>query len=146
MITLPEHNTSGGAFGTYYKLSPSVGIKVLKTRYPSIKKAVAGRAYKAATKEVELLSLAKESGVVPIVYGVTIVRDGSKYAVGILMQHLGDKTLDKLQGKFTEAYDTVNDALLDIGIEHGDLHEQNIMYHRGKFYAIDFTPNFVDAS
>lgn len=144
MITLPNRMTGGGSFGEYYPLSKGVGVKVLYRKYKTLKKAVNSATYKQALKEAQLLAMAQESGVVPRCYGVTIVKDGNKYGVGILMQHLGNKTLENAsEHEMSKAYDEVNDALLDIGISHYDLHEHNIMKYRGKYYAIDFSPKCV---
>jgi tRNA A-37 threonylcarbamoyl transferase component Bud32 len=144
MINLPMFQTDGGSFGSYYQLSGAVGVKVLHgVRFTSMKKALASRTYRLAAKEASLLCQAEESGVVPKCYGVTLVKEGNKYGVGILMQHLGTKTLSMSGACESVAYDTVNEALREIGIVHDDLHNRNIMVYRGKYYAIDFSPNFV---
>lgn len=144
MITLPKYETSGGGYGSYYELSATVGVKVLhRKNFKSMKKALNSRLYREAMKESELLCMAFESGVVPRCYGVTLVKDDEGYGVGILMQHLGNKTL-RDKGDRTEAYDTIQDALEEVGLRHLDLHRGNMMVYRGKYYAIDFSPDFIE--
>jgi RIO-like serine/threonine protein kinase len=149
MITIQENTGSGGAHGKYVKLSQSLGVKVIHSdKFPTIQKAYRSHAYKLARKEAEILTLAFESGVVPKCYGVTLLKVGRGYRVGVLMQHLGSTTLDESEfyDRYTEAYDLINDSLMDVGIRHMDLHEDNILVYRGKLYAVDFSPSCVNIS
>lgn len=143
MIKMPRFETDGGSYGIYFELSASVGLKVIRTAkdFPTVAKAVSSRTFKRAQKEAELLDLAFETGVVPRCYGITIVKARRGYAVGILMQHLGHQTVEEAQE--SEAYDFITDALAEHGIKHKDLHRNNIMVYRGKFYAVDFDSRFV---
>lgn len=140
-----EDNAHVGAHGSYIKLSPSLGLKVIHSvKYKSRAKAYRCRAWREARLEAELLDIAFESGVVPRCYGATLVKVKSGFQVGVLMQHLGSTTLSN--SKFYDEFDVqedINNKLEELGIYHGDLHEDNIMVYRGKFYAIDFSPNCV---
>lgn len=145
MIILTEQQTSQafqGQHGWYVKLSPSVGVKVIKSSiYKSKAKAYKSRAYRLATQESANLQLAFETGVVPRCYGVTIVKVKRGYQVGILMQHLGTLTLSNSEFYDTfDIYEGICDKLEEVGIYHQDLHEDNVMVYRNKFYAIDFSP------
>lgn len=145
MITIPKttDETPSGAFGVYFKLREGKGIKVLEAKFRSQVAAYNSYEFDLAKEEAEILKAAQESGVVPKCYGVRIVRRGNGFHVGILMQHLGNKTLRKLRynwEKQSDIYDSLNDALEDVGVKHNDLHVDNIMYYRGKYYAIDFSP------
>jgi RIO-like serine/threonine protein kinase len=149
----------GGAFGRYVKLSPSLGIKLIYTKHDyygdnaskrlkgfrSIAKAIQSWAWREANIEADLLFAAQDSGVVPRCYGATVVMVGSRYHVGILMQHLGGKPLSEHENyDSVEVFDYLHDKLEELGIYHGDLHEDNIMVYRGKYYAVDFSPYCVN--
>lgn len=134
-----------GKNGTYYKLNNNVGVKVIHSKeFKNVTKAFRSKAYREAVEEACLLSEAYETGYVPQCYGVTLVKMGAGYKVGVLMQHLGNTTLS--ESEFyddAEIYNDINNSLKDLGIYHGDLNEDNIMVYRGKFYAIDFSPDCV---
>jgi RIO-like serine/threonine protein kinase len=148
MIKLAKYEDGfEGAHGRYVKLSPSLGIKVIHSPlFKSIAKAYKSHAYRQAKKEAELLTSAFESGVVPRCYGVTLVKIGNRFKVGVLMQHLGSTPISEsdFYDQVSEAYDEINDSLMELGIYHNDLHEDNIMVYRGKFYAVDFSPKCVE--
>jgi RIO-like serine/threonine protein kinase len=146
MITLPNDNRIGGAHGSYVKLSPSLGVKIIHSvKFNNIAKAYRSRAYRNALREAYILNVAFESGVVPRCYGVTLVRVKKGYRVGVLMQHLGSTPLFESEfcDKFSEAFDEINDRLIELGIVHNDIHDENVMVYRGKFYVIDFSPDCV---
>jgi|GEM_PF-5556526 len=147
IILTQEHEilSISGIHGAYIKLSPSVGIKIVHSpAYRSKAKAYRSRAYRRAKEESETLQYAYETGVVPRCYGVMLVKVKSGFRVGVLMQHLGTLTLSNSEFyDNADVFDDINDKLKEIGIFHGDLHEDNVMVYRGKFYAIDFAPNCV---
>lgn len=148
MITLPRTNrTRSGAFGTYFKLTRTKGIKVLNGRFRTLEAAYNSYIFDQAKSESEILKIAEASKVVPKCYGVRVVRHGKSFRVGILMQYLGNKRLSDLDLSDKEEsniYDKLNDALSHAGVEHNDLHTHNIMFHKGKYYAIDFSPDVSD--
>lgn len=147
MIKLPKKSkTPKGAHGTYFKLTRTRGIKVLKGSFRSLASAYNSYTFDLAKEEAELLVMAEHTGIVPKCYGVRVVRRGHSYRVGILMEHLGNKTLEDMNfniDKESKIYDNLNETLNLAGIEHSDLHSKNIMFHRGKCYAIDFSPGYT---
>lgn len=161
MLTLTKAqilDAPGGSFGRYVKLSNSVGIKLIYTNgkyegenalrklkgFRSVAEAMRSWTWREANMEADILFQAQESGVVPICYGATVVMVGSRYHIGILMQHLGGKPLSETS-HYGEAdvYEYLYEKLEECGVSHGDLHEDNIMVYRGKFYAVDFSPYCV---
>lgn len=149
MITLPKgHEGREGQHGSYVKLSPSVGVKVLHSKVHKTQRAAySSNSYKLAVQEVEILRQAFDSGVVPQCYGITLVRVKGGYRVGVLLQHLGVTTIDKSEfseDNAIEVMDYIKEELRQVGIIHGDLNEDNIMVYRGKCYAIDFSPQCID--
>lgn len=149
MITLTNsqlNKTLEGVHGGYIKLSPSVGIKIIHSRiYKSRAKAFRSRTYYLANEEAEILKVAYDSGVVPRCYGPTVIAVPGGFKVGVLMQHLGSLTLsESVFYEDNEIYDNITERLGELGIKHFDLHEDNIMVYRGKFYAIDFSPESIE--
>jgi tRNA A-37 threonylcarbamoyl transferase component Bud32 len=147
MLTLKVHGNKGskGCFGRYVKLGKGKGVKLLHGQCESLKELKNSDLWEAATEEAYLLRKAFKSGVVPRCYGVVPVKTRKGYRVGIILQHLGDITLAKIGDRI--GWDTVeivsemlSEKLLEVGVEHGDLHCSNIMRHKGKYYAIDFSP------
>jgi tRNA A-37 threonylcarbamoyl transferase component Bud32 len=145
MITLrKKKKTGGGSYGSYYKISKTRGVKVLYSEgFTSKRKALTSEVYKDAKLEASLLKQAQATGIVPRCYGVTLVKKGKEYAVGIVMQHLGNKTLADSSYCETAAYDEIMEKFEEFDIYHSDLHAENIMVYRGKIYAIDFSPDYV---
>lgn len=151
MIRLPKRKTNvpQGAFGKYFQVTPTRGVKVLRGSFRNLESAYNSHIFDMAREESEILKVAQNSGVVPKCYGVRIVRRGNRYYVGILMQHLGNKRLSDMKvsvDKESQIYDDLNDALEDAGIGHNDLHAGNIMYYKGKYYAIDFSPDLSNVN
>lgn len=142
-----------GSFGTYYQISAKKGIKlyigacdpddeylqhVLKCAYNEV------YAYREARKRYPF---------VPKCYGVQVIKTKYGFQVGIILQHLGDKTLadvgygriheydeSRSSSPFKNRYpcDELSKQLADKGIYHGDLHGRNLMYYRHKLWVIDF--------
>jgi RIO-like serine/threonine protein kinase len=139
-----KHKRSGsGSYGEYFKLGKGKGVKLLRGRWETKAKALNSRAWRLANKEADLLDIAKDSKVVPKCYGAKIVKSDKQFRVGIVMQHLGNTTLNEtglMDEEHSDVRDILMEALEDVGIIHTDLHGDNIMYYRKKFYAIDFTP------
>ncbi len=141
---------NGGAFGTYYKLSPRRGVKVLDAAYDTIKEAKQSVTYRAAKEEAWLLKKAYKSKITPKCYGIKIVEVDGYYSVGIVMTHMGDLTLSEFMRtrKAKKFYHrNIEGELLKkldkVGITHCDLHNHNIMVRGNKFYAIDFSPENI---
>lgn len=148
MITLTneqQNSSISGLHGTYLKLSPSVGVKIIHSpTYRSKSKAYLSRAFRRAREESDTLQYAYETGVVPRCYGAVLVKVKSGFRVGVLMQHLGTLTLSNSEFYDCAAvYYDIKDKLRELGIFHNDLHDDNIMVYRGKCYAIDFAPECV---
>lgn len=149
MINLQDfQELAQGAHGIYYKLNNTLGVKIIRSKtFKTVREANKSRAHGRAIRESELLTEALESGVVPRCYGVTLVKVRNGYRVGILMQHLGNKRLAETEHiERGDIYEDIHEKLMELGIDHGDLHEDNIMVYRGKFYAIDFSPQCVSSS
>lgn len=141
---------ASGSFGTYHVLNAEQGIKVLPECSETIAKAKLTCDYEDAKAEAYALNRAKTSGIAPKCFGVRIVQDKASglYYSGIVMQDLGQTTLyDRMcngivdDRRAYEIKERLRKELLKFGIEHDDLHEENIMFYKGKYYAIDFGPN-----
>ncbi len=81
-----------------------------------------------------------------------IAGDGTKsYSPGIIMEHLGDTTVDAAirEEKLSEIeYTRVHEANLRMSLEelklvHGDMHRCNVMYFKGRCYIIDMGPQAI---
>lgn len=139
-----------GSYGTYIKLSPTVGVKILINHaYRTIKACKRSHSYRKALAEARLIKQAYDSGIVPKVYGVKVISLHGRYYAGIAMRHLGKVTLSKataIDVDYTpkeNIIDDVRERLLEYGIDHGDLHYGNVMVFKGSYYAIDFSPDWI---
>ena len=148
MIVLPKNTkTWSGQYGTYFRIGKKRGLKVLRGTFRSIQSAYNSATFDLAKEEASLLEMAYESGVAPKCFGVRIAKRGSVFRVGILMQHLGNKTLADLnldEDKESKIHDRLKLELEVVGLDHCDLHNRNIMFYKSKFYAVDFSPECVD--
>lgn len=153
MVLRKRKSTGGGAYGTYYPIGEGKGIKLLNGTdmfmdkdFRTIKEAKASENYVFALDEADLLKKAYRSGVTPKCYGVRIVKlPNGRYVPGVVMQHLGNKTLEKLPSKeYNNVESEIWETLEEIGIIHQDLHPGNIMKFKGKYYAIDFSADLIE--
>jgi tRNA A-37 threonylcarbamoyl transferase component Bud32 len=153
-MTLPlQKHQAKGVYGKYFKLSKTKGIKILiSTGFKTRETALESWAFRKAKKEMKLLKKASKSKIVPKCYGVKIVwnEKRSLFEVGIIMQHLGETTLanhikkyKKYKEKETSILDKLQETIKKYKIKHNDLHANNVMIFKNKFFVIDFSPDQV---
>jgi len=148
MLILPKRKSSKGSYGSYFKLNRSKGVKVLRGSFKSIIAAMNSRKMEAAIQERDYLNKAYNSHdpISPYCHGVTLIQSGSNIRIGIVMQHLGEMTLRNCvlnEDEKDEIIESLEHMLLERGIDHRDLHEDNVMIKDGKYYAIDFSPDYI---
>jgi serine/threonine-protein kinase RIO1 len=137
-----------GCYGDYYKLSRSKGIKVLSDdRYRTLEDTIKSRTFKEAKAEaIHLMEARKRYPNIPKCFGVKIIEIGGFYKVGIVMEHLGETMAIHLiahEDERLELMKELRDKLANVGIDHGDLHCKNIMFHKNDWYIIDFSPSMI---
>lgn len=144
-LKLKNKNPSGGgSYGEYFKLSSQRGIKILAGRFNSYVGAIGSPTYAEASAEAFLLKVAEKTKLVPKCYGVQIVQIGKRYAIGIVMQHLGGRMLEDTDNVDNDSViQDLEKKMKKHGFEMGDLHAGNVMYYKRKYWVIDFTPEFV---
>lgn len=148
MMKLPVKEHGSGVSGIYYKLNEKVGVKILEGKpFKTIAGAKRSERMEEAKSEAQNLQDAYETGIVPACFGTGIFRSPGntvEYNVGVVMQHLGSRTLSTLKKVDKSAVvHQLLDQLEEFGINHEDLHEENIMLFRCKYYVIDFDPCLV---
>lgn len=141
-LVMSTSKRTSGVFSRYYKISRTKGIKILWGRYVTVERAKLNKVYAEAHIEALNLTIAKDRFYyVPKCYGVKILKIKDKYAVGILMQHLGENTLGYSNLYPINSNRIIRKLEVDLRkakIYHGDLHEQNVMYYNSRWYVIDF--------
>ncbi len=144
--------TGGGCFGQYFKLDNKRGIKLLRRKFDSSEKAQLSETFHKAKLEELSLNMARERvSFVPKCYGVKVVKFRGNFRVGVIMQHLNGITLEKLGynrdkrgvgdfgGDFEDdVVEMMDNRMLKVGINHGDVHGGNIIYHAKRYWVIDF--------
>lgn len=142
-----KRELAGGSFGEYFKLSKHRGIKILYGVYPTAEQAAKSTSHRKALRENKILQILTQRGCrfTPKGYGVRIVKVNSSYSIGIVMQHLGNKCLfNRHGGNNDEIISDLRDKLNKVyRVFNGDVHSQNIMYYKKKYWVIDFTPTIV---
>ncbi len=139
-----------GMFGSYVRAGKKRGIKILYGSYDRLEALKHSDEYKAACKEAALLRLIRHRGFkgVPKCYGVIVIcrkrslGNRPYYNVGIVMQHLGSTRLADAIPSADRDHPIANRLRMKMekfGIYHGDLHANNIMVYKGRYYAIDFS-------
>lgn len=145
---------NSGCFGSYHRVGKDMGIKVLEGCFETEADAKNSCNWQDAQEEAYAMRRAQKSGIAPKCYGVYVVRNSDSaegnYYVGILMQHLGQNLLGHRMDKGIvsgmrqeDIQDEIRKKLLKVGVEHGDLHRENVIYFKRKYYALDFGPNAV---
>ena len=137
-------NTSG-KYGVYFS-KKTKGYKYIGDGYNSKEECEISEDYALAWREFYLLSYAYVSGIVPKAYTVRIMKRQGFYYPVLVMQHLGNKCMAQMKisdQKRIDVIETLRNKLLGYGIEHNDLHSRNVMKYRNKWYAIDFTPDYI---
>lgn len=150
-----HRDAPSGCYGTYYRISPTVGMKLLNVEpYKSVKDLIQSRHWRTAYKEYHLLKDAQKSGFTPKPYRVVAVKyleedsiePGYRYQPGIMMQHInGDEGDDYVS---LEAATRVAKKLERLtGLIHDDFNGHNVKveyYSTGKvkkYWLIDFSPD-----
>lgn len=144
-----EKNSSGaGCYGSYFILSSSKGMKILREKYDDYEDVMESYALQSAIKEASLLKEARSRyEYIPKCYGVRIIEKDGKYRVGIILQHLDGKL-----GGQCEHYEErdvrreLEKQLEKKGITHNDLHSENCIWYKEKWWVIDFTPSSIKIS
>lgn len=139
--------TDSGSYADYF-VKGKFGFKVLNDEYQTKLDAQYSETFDTAMEEYFLLCYAQASKVVPKVYGVKIIKLDGVWRVAIKMQHLGNKTLYSIKSMKYKEKQKIQRSLLcaleDKGIIPYDLHFNNILKYKRKYYAIDFTPHHVE--
>lgn len=146
-----KNESGSGCFGSYYQVSKHRGLKVLATAYDTVRELLTSSTYSDAKQEYKILKRLRNSKFTPKPYGIKIIQEGQEYKVGILMQHLGNRTLSSTVCSERRG-NRVSQMLLEVlehyGIVHKDLHWGNIMVKtvngKKQYFAIDFTPEYID--
>lgn len=138
-----------GCFGAYYQISKRRGVKVFfDDSYSTIEEAINSREYKKAVKESNILQTLTKRGsdFTPKSYGVKIIKKDGFYRIALVMQHLGttdicDRDLDKK--KENKIIKSLRKKLRELKFNHTDLHTNNVMWFRKKYWAIDFSSGLI---
>lgn len=148
--TLPK-----GIDAHYIKLSKKKGIKVYRYRFKSMEDKGFQYAYSKALFEVRMLKRARKVYKhIPWCYGLRVIRlQEEGFCIGIILQHLGNTPLDVILRTKESGYDfetgenvidKIHQKLRKGQIYHFDLHQDNIMVHKGRFYVIDFACSAIE--
>lgn len=139
-----------GSNGTYIQLSKKRGIKITMSKYPDKGSAIRSYEFRYVCKEADALRSARARyRYVPKCYGVEIVKIEDYYTIAIVLQHIGTQTLLE---KLTKEEDINEDEIIQYvykelrkrGIVHWDVHAKNIMFYKGRYWAIDFAGVYLE--
>lgn len=135
-----------GSYGIYVKLTDKMGIKFVDYHFNKAK----DRYYKEKLKEAYIEANNQKKArklfkFIPKCYGVRVLKTGNTLKIGILMQHIGNDTLERLSNLGTvpqkrryQITENIIRGMQKRGISHDDIHAKNIMLYKGNYYAIDF--------
>ncbi len=178
VIQTPRRSSGNGAFAHYFVLDndKTVGVKVLKhsidvkmvaSRYKFFLKEVKERywfcqedcqsLFAAASAEYVALQMLAGTGNTPIPFGLCWVKSqNNRYRIGIIMEHIQGKTLqkwcekndlrpypecDKFEAKYRNTW------FESFDIAPGDWHSENILVDRkGDYHRIDFSSGYFSLS
>lgn len=140
-----------GCYGNYYSYSYKKGVKLYHETFLSYREAIKSRSFRDANLEHLYYRMAKQRfSCIPYSYGVQIIMIGYKFYIALFLEHVGKQTLGNVYGdneanknKMSSVIQKLKKLLEDRGISHTDLHSRNVMYWKGKFYVIDFSPSYI---
>lgn len=139
--------TGEGDYGSFFKIDKGIGVKVLTQDFDTLEELLKSKTWEYARNEATMLEAAFCTGIVPECYGPAPVLRRGKYYAGIVMQALGRTTLYRrcmAEDHEESVKDTLKSILSDHGFIHKDLHANNIMWYRRKYWAIDFDSRRVE--
>lgn len=136
----------GGCYGEYYQITKTKGIKIANKSFLNEKKLKASKQYKDFVEEFNFLKFLKKTDLTPKPYELLIFKHKNRFYVGIVMQHfdgpsLSDKNHD--DDKESKIIARLHSKLTKHKINHKDLHANNIICHKKKYRAIDFSADFI---
>lgn len=136
-----------GITSQYIQLTPKKGIKICKTPFLSTTSDHFLTTYKVFLGEFRNIKAArKRYPFIPKCYGIKTLKINGFYYVGLVLQHLGTTTyrehVKRFPYKYKENYkndlDDLRSYLYAQGINHCDLHGENVMVYRNNYWIIDF--------
>lgn len=129
-----------GVYGSYYQLNRTSGVKMLHERVSSMKNLKFPLSLlRSVENEFRLLKRAAKKKLAPKPRYICLVERNKKFGLGIVQQHLGNTRLADLPHiNHDFIADDLYRKLRKLKIEHCDLHNENVMFRRGRYYAIDF--------
>lgn len=143
-----------GSYGSYYRLSPTQGVKVLyDQKFRAKKSLLRSGAWKLAQEEARLLRRAEPTGIVPKGAKAVLVRLNGFYWAGLVMEHLEGlwwshrSTVDS-QGRCVPDGELsvtkyINRKLKSVGLKHLDASNNHLVTAWLKVKVIDFSPDFI---
>lgn len=139
-----------GDFGTYFRLGKYVGVKLVRVA-ELYRGTVTHLKYQTVLGEYERQLHAYKAGLAPKPHAMVVVRHKGRRYLGITMRFMANGTLAQA---YPEAYKDNDHPNYDVvrairgnlrsrlqaetGIYHGDLHENNVVRGKRRWYAIDF--------
>jgi len=146
---------SSGGYGSYYRLTQKVGIKVIgqdgKGGRDTLEALLKSKLYKDAKKEYTMLKIARRRSkmvVKPYKLRVFHYPDDEAWYVGILMEHISGPTLAELGTEYEEEEEEIMEMLMKkmkkLNVFIRDHNPQNFIKQRVKGWRIiDFSPGWV---
>lgn len=141
----------GGSWAEYIQISAKKGIKLFRGRCSSIEELFKSREFEVASNEVKKLKKSRKLyPYIPACYGLKIMRIRDVYKIGIVLQHLGDRRASdnipsyghpqytNISEKIHNDIWTIQTELRRAGINHNDLHTDNVMIFKDRYWPIDF--------
>jgi tRNA A-37 threonylcarbamoyl transferase component Bud32 len=142
-----------GSYGSYFHLGDNLGIKLYHRNEYVYKKAddsiyLETYLYEAKKEYNNIISARRRYPLIPKTYGIRILKIKGEMRVGILLQHLSNKTLSKqyIEGGISAMITKIENKLKTLGILHTDIHGDNVMFYKGLYYIIDFGASHVSLS
>ncbi len=136
-----------GSNGVYIQLSSKRGVKILRYEHPSIDSIIQCNIHKLVYEEARTMKRAKQLyPYIPECYGVKMFKIYNFYTMGIIIQHLGNKRISDVTDDCYPTIERLEKELYAFGICHNDIHSNNIMYFKNKYWVIDFDDVYFNES
>lgn len=141
--------SSSGSFGTYFKVSRDVGVKLIRSKYKhrTVQGLKRSEVWGQAVDEAAALKQAEDSGFTPAFYELIPIKIGKFYFAGLVMEHFDGQEYELARPwdedmKSHSILKWISDAqktLNRLGVSHNDIHSQNVLVLKnGRMVLVDF--------
>lgn len=143
------NDSQKGGSAYYVQLTKTKGVKVIKSCFLTKEILISSYQYESILKEKEIYDDLHSCGCdfIPKCYGTAILKSKLGFQIGLVLQHLGNVSLNDLNMTYAQWKDIAiefEEKLFKFGYDNRDVHNDNILLFEGRYWLIDLEPKYVE--